>query len=195
MSPSTKLRMMTAPNAALGAACGLVVDHLDPIPGLMNGLFGVYSPPTTVDYLEAYFVWLPIAPALLILIQGVFLRLPRPFIWYPLLGILCCAGQPLTLIALWWGEGVSPAWSDSGRVGWSAAGGAVAGAIAAILSARVAPRMSRVRRRRKMEHVCANCGYCLIGNVSGICPECGTPRAGPQRSASTSRSPRFPSND
>jgi hypothetical protein len=26
--------------------------------------------------------------------------------------------------------------------------------------------------------LCAQCGYCLIGNVSGVCPECGWPIAG-----------------
>lgn len=25
------------------------------------------------------------------------------------------------------------------------------------------------------EGICKNCGYDLTGNVSGICPECGTP--------------------
>lgn len=30
---------------------------------------------------------------------------------------------------------------------------------------------------------CRNCGYLLVGNVSGICPECGTPVAGNTRVA------------
>ena len=25
------------------------------------------------------------------------------------------------------------------------------------------------------EPACTRCGYCLTGNVSGVCPECGTP--------------------
>ncbi len=32
--------------------------------------------------------------------------------------------------------------------------------------------------RRRMRHrrgLCAKCGYNLTGNVSGVCPECGTP--------------------
>jgi hypothetical protein len=32
-----------------------------------------------------------------------------------------------------------------------------------------------IRRRRKLrEDLCSNCGYNLTGNVSGVCPECGT---------------------
>lgn len=31
-----------------------------------------------------------------------------------------------------------------------------------------------LRRRRKKEGLCFNCTYNLTGNVSGICPECGT---------------------
>lgn len=26
--------------------------------------------------------------------------------------------------------------------------------------------------------ICRNCGYSLIGNISGVCPECGTPVSG-----------------
>lgn len=33
-------------------------------------------------------------------------------------------------------------------------------------------------RRRSQEPVCNRCGYNLTGNISGICPECGTPVAG-----------------
>jgi hypothetical protein len=29
--------------------------------------------------------------------------------------------------------------------------------------------------RHKGVHPCMTCGYCLTGNVSGLCPECGTP--------------------
>ena len=32
----------------------------------------------------------------------------------------------------------------------------------------------RAPRRRRLG-LCPNCGYNLTGNVSGICPECGTP--------------------
>lgn len=31
-------------------------------------------------------------------------------------------------------------------------------------------------RRRPPRGCCLNCGYNLTGNVSGACPECGTPR-------------------
>jgi uncharacterized paraquat-inducible protein A len=33
----------------------------------------------------------------------------------------------------------------------------------------------RRERRRRAAHLCPRCGYCLTGNVSGVCPECGTP--------------------
>lgn len=32
-----------------------------------------------------------------------------------------------------------------------------------------------LRRRRTAAHRCAACGYSLTGNISGVCPECGTP--------------------
>ena len=32
------------------------------------------------------------------------------------------------------------------------------------------------QRRRFPAHHCQKCGYSLTGNISGICPECGTPR-------------------
>ena len=31
------------------------------------------------------------------------------------------------------------------------------------------------RYRRRKRGLCVNCGYNLTGNISGICPECGTP--------------------
>jgi len=34
--------------------------------------------------------------------------------------------------------------------------------------------LRRYRRRRK-RGLCVRCGYNLTGNVSGVCPECGTP--------------------
>jgi hypothetical protein len=30
------------------------------------------------------------------------------------------------------------------------------------------------RRRRQRKGLCVRCGYNLTGNVSGVCPECGT---------------------
>ena len=33
-----------------------------------------------------------------------------------------------------------------------------------------------VRRERRAKGQCARCGYDLTGNVSGVCPECGTNR-------------------
>ena len=39
------------------------------------------------------------------------------------------------------------------------------------------------RERRRTEGYCAECGYCLAGNESGICPECGEPTGGRPGSA------------
>lgn len=36
-----------------------------------------------------------------------------------------------------------------------------------------------LRRREYPEGACQTCGYNLSGNVSGICPECGTPIPAP----------------
>jgi hypothetical protein len=43
-------------------------------------------------------------------------------------------------------------------------------------------RHYRLRRRRgnRSPH-CAGCGYLLVGNTSGVCPECGTPLSPSQR--------------
>jgi predicted RNA-binding Zn-ribbon protein involved in translation (DUF1610 family) len=44
-------------------------------------------------------------------------------------------------------------------------------------------KAARYRRRRRSRRIrrgpprCAKCGYNLTGNVSGVCPECGTPIA------------------
>ena len=40
-------------------------------------------------------------------------------------------------------------------------------------------REARTRRLRSKQGLCAYCGYDLRGNVSGVCPECGAPTAGP----------------
>lgn len=34
-------------------------------------------------------------------------------------------------------------------------------------------RRRRVHRRREQSSECLECGYSLVGNVSGVCPECG----------------------
>lgn len=44
-------------------------------------------------------------------------------------------------------------------------------------------------RHKPAENVCRACGYNLTGNVSGRCPECGTPIPGGRRAASGG--PRF----
>ena len=38
-------------------------------------------------------------------------------------------------------------------------------------------RHARARLRRLLPHLCDACGYDLTGNASGVCPECGRPRA------------------
>lgn len=40
------------------------------------------------------------------------------------------------------------------------------------------------RRRKYPAHCCQKCGYDLTGNMSGICPECGTPIAEPKTTPS-----------
>ena len=39
-------------------------------------------------------------------------------------------------------------------------------------------RPAELRRARKANGQCLRCGYDLKGNVSGVCPECGTDRVG-----------------
>ncbi len=53
------------------------------------------------------------------------------------------------------------------------------GAVTLILSAVVFNIIHRAfveswRQRRRMLHFCEYCGYDLSGNISGVCPECGT---------------------
>jgi hypothetical protein len=38
---------------------------------------------------------------------------------------------------------------------------------------RRARKTLRLSWERRTRNTCARCGYCLIGNVSGTCPECG----------------------
>ena len=38
-------------------------------------------------------------------------------------------------------------------------------------------RPHELRRRRRAMGLCVQCGYDLTGNVSGVCPECGTRRS------------------
>jgi hypothetical protein len=42
---------------------------------------------------------------------------------------------------------------------------------------------ARIDSSKQLEPCCTTCGYCLIGNVSGICPECGTPLTEAERAA------------
>lgn len=35
--------------------------------------------------------------------------------------------------------------------------------------------------QRARRGLCVKCGYDLTGNISGVCPECGTPRVARQR--------------
>ena len=37
-------------------------------------------------------------------------------------------------------------------------------------------RCARARAAGRSAHLCRRCGYNLTGNVSGVCPECGTAR-------------------
>jgi hypothetical protein len=48
-------------------------------------------------------------------------------------------------------------------------------AVVGVLSGMIAHAKLRAARRRRRLNLCPSCGYCLIGNISGVCPECGTP--------------------
>lgn len=50
----------------------------------------------------------------------------------------------------------------------------LAGSIAAFIIDRPYEHR-RARLKRAAKGLCTRCGYSLRGNVSGICPECGTP--------------------
>jgi hypothetical protein len=54
----------------------------------------------------------------------------------------------------------------------------VAWPIAYLLEWLVEAAQRNVRRRRSSSGLCSACGYSLRGNVSGVCPECGTCAAG-----------------
>ena len=45
----------------------------------------------------------------------------------------------------------------------------------AVITQGLALRGEEQLDEKRASHRCANCGYDLTGNVSGICPECGTP--------------------
>jgi len=51
-----------------------------------------------------------------------------------------------------------------------------------VLAAAIVPTVRAWRRttldEREIEGRCLKCGYDLTGNVSGVCPECGTPVRG-----------------
>ena len=52
-------------------------------------------------------------------------------------------------------------------------------------------RTHRRRKRQRAEGCCSTCGYDLRGNVSGICPECGTKIVvKPRQARASSPSPR-----
>lgn len=53
---------------------------------------------------------------------------------------------------------------------------------AALLSCVALRRIARRRLWSRLRRACKSCGYLLIGNRSGICPECGTARFSSRRS-------------
>ena len=65
-----------------------------------------------------------------------------------------------------------------GKGPWATAAAAVGGyalAFAAVIAWRFVERRQTRRVRRRRQGLCTECGYDLTGNVSGKCPECGTP--------------------
>jgi hypothetical protein len=88
------------------------------------------------------------------------------FVWFLVAFLLLGAGSSLLDIG-WPGDrlGVWPAvvvWSAAGTIG--------------VAAGRRSWRASGRRRRhfRRMAGLCPDCAYDLTGNVSGVCPECGT---------------------
>jgi predicted RNA-binding Zn-ribbon protein involved in translation (DUF1610 family) len=49
----------------------------------------------------------------------------------------------------------------------------VAAGVLTVVALIVQWRIAATLRRRKLLHLCHSCGYSLMGNVSGACPECG----------------------
>jgi uncharacterized paraquat-inducible protein A len=50
----------------------------------------------------------------------------------------------------------------------------LAAVAAAILLDRFHPEFGSIAQGRRARGQCAECGYDLTGNTSGVCPECGT---------------------
>lgn len=67
----------------------------------------------------------------------------------------------------------------------SALGVAVALVVAALATAILLdlfhPQWGSLAEGRRERGLCFRCGYDLTGNVSGVCPECGTPTPQPPR--------------
>lgn len=51
-------------------------------------------------------------------------------------------------------------------------GAAIIGVVPVFVAALFNRRLSR-QDRRERDGACIHCGYCLTGNTTGICPECG----------------------
>ena len=64
--------------------------------------------------------------------------------------------------------------AEAGTPRGLAIGGAVALMIGALHLLYGAPRGETLLRGRRAKGLCVACGYDLTGNVSGVCPECGT---------------------
>jgi hypothetical protein len=95
---------------------------------------------------------------LLLKVAGILAIIPCAAFWF-LCGWVHTTGAPAGETEWIWGR---PWWF------WIAVGTVVTGAVASwTWHGRQAPEAPR----------CVNCGYNLTGNVSGRCPECGTPIA------------------
>ncbi|MCO6438016.1 MAG: hypothetical protein J5J06_13065 [Phycisphaerae bacterium] len=89
-------------------------------------------------------------------------------------GTLVFAALPKGLAAATREPGIYDHLSDPRylRYEWAFLASLLLGRILAIPAARLA--------KRKRKGICANCAYDLRGNVSGVCPECGTPCDAPR---------------
>jgi hypothetical protein len=54
------------------------------------------------------------------------------------------------------------------------AGLMIAALLGLFLAGAVRQRRERVRSYRRVTRRCLDCGYALTGNLSGVCPECGS---------------------
>jgi hypothetical protein len=105
---------------------------------------------------------------------------PHP-IWYGVqVGFLATLGTVLVM-------GAILVFADKKRHANSVIAAAVLWSVALLVGVAVGRRATSAKRRRyrRLHGLCERCGYNLVGNMSGHCPECGSPvRLAPDHSSS-----------